>query len=83
MAKISRRDVRRVRRALAEIDDLRERNDLVQGAVKTAAVGNKAILLMATVLSNYIKMMGQPTALELLATLGWWLIENGAPDDQH
>ena len=83
MAKADQVDVSRVRRSLSQIEDLRERNNLVQSAVKAASTDDEQILLMATILSDYIKTMGQVTALELLATLGWWLLEQDGEDGHH
>ena len=67
------------RKALFELENLHERNGLVQSAVKAAAEEDEEIQKMAEWLAFHISRLGRVSALELLAAMGWWLLENENP----
>jgi hypothetical protein len=80
----SRDDVRACRRALAEVkdEDMRERNALVWDAAKAAAEEEADVDKMARWLAGSVWQLGYVSALELLAAIGWLLIETEYPDGE-
>lgn len=73
------RERRRVLEALAQVEDPVERAGLAWQAVQQVEVDEREMALIQA-LGVMVRRMGEGAARELLAKLGWWLLEGGQVD---